>query len=100
LKSTSKKRHGFIWLLKKETFWHSPTLNDEISLVNYGSFNSARKVNVDESFASSTFKPGRALPKVRWLGFFYCNFAEILFASMCLGKNCIMPFFANGHRLG
>jgi len=25
LKSTSKKRHGFIWLLKKETFWHSPT---------------------------------------------------------------------------
>jgi len=25
LKSTSKKRHGFIWLLKKEAFWHSPT---------------------------------------------------------------------------
>jgi len=20
-----EKRHGFIWLLKKETFWHSPT---------------------------------------------------------------------------
>ena len=26
LKSTSKKRHGFIWLLKKETFWHYPTV--------------------------------------------------------------------------
>jgi len=25
LKSTSKKRHGFIWLLKKETFSYSPT---------------------------------------------------------------------------
>ena len=25
LKNTSKKRHGFIWLLQKETFWHSPT---------------------------------------------------------------------------
>jgi len=35
------------------------------------------------------------------LGFFYhCNFAEILFASMCLGKNYMMPFFASGHRLG
>jgi len=25
LKGTSKKRHCVIWLLKKETFWHSPT---------------------------------------------------------------------------
>jgi len=25
LKSISKKRHRFIWLLKKETFWHSLT---------------------------------------------------------------------------
>ena len=28
-----------------------------------------------------------------------CNFAEILFASMCLGKNCMMPFFARGHAI-
>jgi len=25
LKTTSKERHGFIWLLKKKTCWHSPT---------------------------------------------------------------------------
>jgi len=24
LKSTSEERHGFIWFLKKGTFWHSP----------------------------------------------------------------------------
>ena len=31
---------------------------------------------------------------VKYSGFFYhCNFAEIVFASMCLGKTYIMPFF-------
>jgi len=29
------------------------------------SFNSTRKVNIDESFGSSTFKPDIALPNVR-----------------------------------
>jgi len=24
-KALRRNRHGFIWLLKKETFWHSPT---------------------------------------------------------------------------
>jgi len=69
-------------------------LNQQISLFNFRSFNSTRKVDVGKSFGSSTFKPDTAL------GFLsHCNFAEILFATMCLGKNYMMPFFASGHRL-
>jgi len=40
-------------------------LNQQISLFNFRSFNSTRKVNVDESFVSSTVKPDTALPNVR-----------------------------------
>ena len=43
-------------------------LNKRIS--HCRSFNSTRKVNIDESFDSSTFKPGIGLPSVRKLGFF------------------------------
>jgi len=38
-------------------------LNQRIS--HFRSFNSARKVNIDESFGSSTLKPHIALPTVR-----------------------------------
>ena len=38
-------------------------LNQQIS--HFHSFNSIRKVNIDESFGPSTFKPGTALPSVR-----------------------------------
>jgi len=73
-------------------------LNQQISHLIFVLF--TRKVNVDESFVSPTFNPDTVLPNVRWLGFFYrCNFAEILFASLYLGENYMMPFFASGHRL-
>ena len=39
-------------------------LNQQISLVNFRSFNSTRKANIDESFDSSAFKPDTALPNV------------------------------------
>jgi len=38
-------------------------LNQRIS--HFRSLNSTRKVNIDESFGSSTFKPDIALPNVR-----------------------------------
>jgi len=38
--------------------------NQQISLFNLRCFNSTRKVNVDESFVSSTFKPDTALAEV------------------------------------
>ena len=38
-------------------------LNQRIS--HFRSFHSTRKVNIDESFGSSTFKPDIALPAVR-----------------------------------
>jgi len=38
-------------------------LNQRIS--HFRSFNFTRKVDIDESFGSSTFKPGIALPNVR-----------------------------------
>jgi len=38
-------------------------LNQRIS--HFRSFNSTSKVNIDESFGSSTFKPDIALPTVR-----------------------------------
>jgi len=65
--------------------------NQQISPFYFCSFYSTRKVNVDESFGSSTFKPDTALDFL-----YHCNFAEILFASMCLDKkdrNYMMPFF-------
>jgi len=74
-------------------------LNQQISLFNVRSFNSTRKVNVNESFVSSKFKLDTALRQAVGI-FYHCNFAESLFASMCLGKNYMMPFFASGHRLG
>jgi len=40
-------------------------LNQQISLFNFRSFNSTRKVNIDANFNSSTFKPDTALPNVR-----------------------------------
>jgi len=43
-------------------------LNQRIS--HFRSFNSTRKVNIDGSFYSSTFKPDTALPNVRYLGCF------------------------------
>jgi len=54
-------------------------LNKQIS--HFRSFNSIRKVNIGESFGSSTFNFDTAL------GFLsYYNFAEILFATLCLVK--------------
>jgi len=43
-------------------------LNQRIS--HFRSFNSTRKVNIEESFGSSTHRPDIALPTVRQLGFF------------------------------
>jgi len=40
-------------------------LNQQISPFNFCSFNPTRKVNVDESFVSSTFKPDTVLPNIR-----------------------------------
>ena len=40
-------------------------LNQQISMLNFRSLNSTCKVNIDESFVSSTFKPDIALPNVR-----------------------------------
>jgi len=40
-------------------------LNQQISLFNFRSFNSTGKVNVDESFVSSTFPPDTTLPNVK-----------------------------------
>jgi len=40
------------------------TLNQQISLFNFRSFNSTRKVRSDENFGSCTFKPDTALPNV------------------------------------
>jgi len=39
-------------------------LNQQIPLFNFRSFNCRRKVNVDECFVSSIFKPDTALPNV------------------------------------
>jgi len=40
-------------------------LNQQISLFNFSSFNSTRKVNVEESSVSFMFKPDTVLPNVR-----------------------------------
>jgi len=47
-------------------------LNQQIS--HFRSFNSTRKVNIDESFGSPTFKPDTALPNVKLLGFLSLQF--------------------------
>ena len=39
-------------------------LNQQISLFNFRSFNSTRKVKVEESFVSYTFKPNTSLPNI------------------------------------
>ena len=46
--------------------------NQQIS--HFLSFNSTRKVNIDESFGSPTFKPDTALPNVKLLGFLPLQF--------------------------
>ena len=68
------------------------TLNQQIS--HFRSIYSTRKVNIDESFVSSTFETWHSPTKRQVVGLFYhCNFVEILFASMYLGKDYMKPPF-------
>ena len=54
-------------------------LNQRIS--RFRSFNSTRKVNIVEILVP--LRLNIALPNVRYGLFYHCNFAKILFASMC-----------------
>jgi len=68
-------------------------LNQQTSLFNFRSFNSTRKV-LTKFLVYIRLKSDTALPNIMKLGYVYhCNFAEILFAFMCLGKTYMMPFF-------
>jgi len=59
-------------------------LNQQISLFNFRCFNSRRKVNVDENFVSSTFKPDTALPNVKKLGFFIIAISVTVYLPPCV----------------
>jgi len=66
--------------------------NQRIS--HFRSFNSTRKVNTDERFASFSFKPNIALPNVKLLSLFLSlQFHWNFICLSVLSKTYMMPFF-------
>ena len=68
------------------------TLNQQISLFRFRSFNSHAKLTLTKGLFHLRLNPTQPYQTSGSWAFYHCNFAEVLFASMRLGKNYLMPF--------